>query len=142
MAYPAFGPHTAYTPTTAVYATYAAIGQDVYWYLRELRRVAEEIQTHRLRRRRRARRVARGAAAQRRGRGHLIRARSGVGVVDIDGEIDVAVVRVPARAPPRASPPPPPPPPPAWVKRSVSRTSYRSNVEREARVKSDDGKSP
>ena len=33
-------------------------------------------------------------------------------------------------------------PPPAWVKRSVSRTSYRSNVEREARVKSDDGKSP
>jgi hypothetical protein len=32
--------------------------------------------------------------------------------------------------------------PPAWVKRSVSRTSYRSNVEREARVKSDDGKSP
>jgi hypothetical protein len=29
-----------------------------------------------------------------------------------------------------------------WVKRSVSRTSYRSNVEREARVKSDDGKSP
>jgi hypothetical protein len=31
---------------------------------------------------------------------------------------------------------------PAWVKRSVSRTSYRSNVEREARVKSDDGKSP
>jgi hypothetical protein len=30
----------------------------------------------------------------------------------------------------------------AWVKRSVSRTSYRSNVEREARVKSDDGKSP
>jgi|MDSW01.2.fsa_nt_gb hypothetical protein len=36
----------------------------------------------------------------------------------------------------------PPPPPPAWVKRSVSRTSYRSNVEREARVKSDDGKSP
>ena len=33
-------------------------------------------------------------------------------------------------------------PVPAWVKRSVSRTSYRSNVEREARVKSDDGKSP
>ena len=32
--------------------------------------------------------------------------------------------------------------PPAWVKRSVSRTSYRSNDEREARVKSDDGKSP
>jgi hypothetical protein len=32
--------------------------------------------------------------------------------------------------------------PTAWVKRSVSRTSYRSNVEREARVKSDDGKSP
>ena len=29
---------------------------------------------------------------------------------------------------------------PAWVKRSVSRTCYRSNVEREARVKSDDGK--
>eukprot|EP00982_Pelagococcus_subviridis_P016285 31469-Pelagococcus_subviridis.AAC.1 len=28
----------------------------------------------------------------------------------------------------------------AWVNRSVSRTSYRSNVEREARVKSDDGK--
>ena len=28
------------------------------------------------------------------------------------------------------------------VKRSVSRTSYRSNVEREARVKSDDGESP
>jgi uncharacterized membrane protein YgcG len=33
-------------------------------------------------------------------------------------------------------------PAPAWVKRSVSRTSYRSNVEREARVKSEDGKSP
>ena len=29
-----------------------------------------------------------------------------------------------------------------WVKRSVSRTSYRSNVEREVRVKSDDGESP
>jgi hypothetical protein len=34
------------------------------------------------------------------------------------------------------------PPVPARVKRSVSRTSYQSNVEREARVKSDDGKSP
>ena len=63
-------------------------------------------------------------------------------------------------APPRAPSPPRPraprrdfrvvaprnrlasPPPPACVKRSVSRTSYRSNVEREARVKSDDGKSP
>ena len=29
-----------------------------------------------------------------------------------------------------------------WVKRSVSRTSYQSNVKREARVKSDDRKSP
>ena len=29
-----------------------------------------------------------------------------------------------------------------WVKRSVSRTSYRLNVEREVRVKSDDGESP
>jgi len=44
--------------------------------------------------------------------------------------------------PPSRCPVPGMAPRPAWVKRSVSRTSYRSNVEREARVKSDDGKSP